>query len=81
MGGSAGDGLLPREYHRPRQHYFPLSVSLGGLSWANWAGESRQGAPARTGQEFESSSQPALHNANRDLTRHLEPSVIRPGGP
>ncbi len=31
-GRPAGDGDLPREYHRLRRDYLQLSVRLGGLS-------------------------------------------------
>jgi hypothetical protein len=33
MDGAAGDGGLPREYHRLSWDYFLLSLRVGGLSW------------------------------------------------
>ena len=38
MDGAAGDGGLPREYHRAWPDYLLLSVRLGGLSWRARAG-------------------------------------------
>jgi hypothetical protein len=53
MDGAAGDGGLPREYHRVRQDHFQLSVRLGGLSCLSSYGLSLvQTVCVHSGDEF-----------------------------